>query len=122
MMQVVEILLQVRQELTYQVFYIVNIMGADVLATQGARASATMKLAVLTWNNFVPARWGLIISNRCHFFKAHDDINLKLSQLFAQMHKIFQSVYKLGIAIISHKYDSDGLVQGCGNSIANTLE
>ena len=29
-------------------FYIVNIMGADVLATQGARASATM---ILTWLN-----------------------------------------------------------------------
>ena len=84
MIQVVEILLHVRQELTYQVFYIVNIMGADVLATQGARASATMKLTVLTWKNLVPTRKGLIISHRCNFFQAHDVINLKLSQLFVQ--------------------------------------
>ena len=37
-------------------FYIVNIMGVDVLATQGARASATMILAVLNRINSVPAR------------------------------------------------------------------
>ena len=41
-------------------FYIVNIMGADVLATQGARASATMVLTVFNQINSVPARWGLI--------------------------------------------------------------
>ena len=35
-------------------FYIVNIMGADVQATQGARASATMILAMLNRNNTVP--------------------------------------------------------------------
>ena len=40
--QVVEILPQIRQGPTY--FYIVNIMTADVLAIQGARASATIKL------------------------------------------------------------------------------
>ena len=40
---------------TYQ-FYIVNIMGADVLATQGARASATMIFTVLNSINLVPAR------------------------------------------------------------------
>ena len=32
-------------------FYIVNIMGADVLATQGARASATMILTMPNWIN-----------------------------------------------------------------------
>ena len=42
-MQVVEILPQIRQEPT-GLFCIVNIMAADVLATQGARASATMIL------------------------------------------------------------------------------
>ena len=42
--QVAEILPHVRQELN--LFYIANIMGADVLATQGARASAFMILTV----------------------------------------------------------------------------
>ena len=41
MTQVVEILSHVRQELTY---VIVTIIGADVLVTQGARASAIMIL------------------------------------------------------------------------------
>ena len=53
---VVEILPQVRQELAYST---VNIMGADVLATQGARASATMIFTVLNWINSVSAREGL---------------------------------------------------------------
>ena len=39
-------------------FYIVNIMGADVLATQGARASATMIFTVLNRINWVPAHKG----------------------------------------------------------------
>ena len=34
--------------------YIVNIMGADVLETQGARASATMIFTVLNQINSVP--------------------------------------------------------------------
>ena len=38
-------------------FYIVNITGDDVLATQGARTSATMILTMLNMNNSVPARW-----------------------------------------------------------------
>ena len=33
--------------------YTVNIMGADVLATQGARASATMILTRLCWNELI---------------------------------------------------------------------
>ena len=37
-------------------------MGPDVLATQGARASTTMLLAVLNRNNSMPARWGLMRS------------------------------------------------------------
>ena len=41
-------------------FYIVNIMGADDLATQGARASATMILTMLDRINSVPARLGSI--------------------------------------------------------------
>ena len=53
MAQVVEILPQVWQELTYSTraywFYIVNIMGAYVLGTQGARASATMIFTMLNW-------------------------------------------------------------------------
>ena len=40
-------------------FYIVNIMGADVLATQGARASATMILTLLNQVNSVPGHKGL---------------------------------------------------------------
>ena len=34
-------------------------MVADVLVTQGARASATMILTLLNQDNSVPARWGL---------------------------------------------------------------
>ena len=40
---------------TYQ-FYVVNIMGADALAMQGATASATMILSMLNRNHSVPAR------------------------------------------------------------------
>ena len=36
-------------------FYMVNIMGVDVLATQGARASATMIFSMLNRNNSVSA-------------------------------------------------------------------
>ena len=36
--------------------HIVNIMGVDVLATQGARASVTMILTILNRNNSVPTR------------------------------------------------------------------
>ena len=41
-------------------FYIVNTMVADVLVTQGARASATMILTLLKWDNLVPTREELI--------------------------------------------------------------
>ena len=41
-------------------FYIVNIMGADGLATEGARVSATIILTMLNQINSVPARQGLI--------------------------------------------------------------
>ena len=37
-------------------FYMVNNMGADDLATQGARATATKVLAQLYRDNSVPAR------------------------------------------------------------------
>ena len=40
-------------------FYIADIMGADVLATRGVRASATMILTMLNRNNSVPAREAL---------------------------------------------------------------
>ena len=58
---VVKIPPQVRQELTYSVYiyiyrYRVNIMGADVPATQGARASATVIFNILNRINSVPAR------------------------------------------------------------------
>ena len=36
-------------------------MGADVLATQGARASGTMIITKFNRNNSVPVRWGLIL-------------------------------------------------------------
>ena len=36
-------------------FLLVNIMGADVLVTQGARTSATMIFTLLNWINSVPA-------------------------------------------------------------------
>ena len=45
MSQEVEILPRIRQGPTY-LFCIVNIMAADDLATQGARASATMLLTM----------------------------------------------------------------------------
>ena len=68
MAQVVELLSRVRQELN--LFYIVNSMGADVLETQGARASATMVLTMLNQNNLVFAHQGLIKglnqANLCH--------------------------------------------------------
>ena len=48
MTQVVEIISQVR----------VNIMGADVLAMQGVRASATMVLTKLNRNNLVLTHLG----------------------------------------------------------------
>ena len=51
MTQVVEILPQVTR--TY-LLYIVNDMGADVLATQGPRASSTMIFAMLNRINSVP--------------------------------------------------------------------
>ena len=50
--QVVEILSKKRTNL----FYIVNIIGVDVQATQGAMASATMKFTLLNQINSVPAR------------------------------------------------------------------
>ena len=37
-------------------FYIVNIMGADVLVTVGARASVTMILTMLNWINYCTLR------------------------------------------------------------------
>ena len=55
--QVVEILPQVWQDLN--LFYIINIMGADVLATQGARASATMIFTMLNQINSVPTHEAL---------------------------------------------------------------
>ena len=68
MTQVVEILTHVRQKL--------NIKGADVLATQGAMASANMALIMLNWNYSVPACKGLIIINRSfHFIENIPDTN-----------------------------------------------
>ena len=55
MTQVVEI----QEDRTY-LFYIVNVMGADVLGTQGVRASATALFTMLNQINSVPARWRLI--------------------------------------------------------------
>ena len=57
MAQVLKMLPQ-SKTITY-LFYIVNIMGADVLATQGGRASGTMILTTLNSINSVPARQGL---------------------------------------------------------------
>ena len=54
MTQVVEILSNGRQGPTW--VYKVNIMAADDLATQGARASATMMLTELNQDNSVPTR------------------------------------------------------------------
>ena len=42
--------------LELDLIYIVYIMGADALATLGARAPATMMLAMLNWTISVPAR------------------------------------------------------------------
>ena len=54
MTQVVKILSQVKTR-TY-LFYTVNIMVSDALATQGARVSAIMISTVLDRINSVPAR------------------------------------------------------------------
>ena len=43
--------------------YILNIMAADVLATQGAMALATVISTMLNRNNSAPARWGLNRTN-----------------------------------------------------------
>ena len=51
--KVVEILPQVRQELTYST---VNIMGADVLAMQGASTSTTMIFTMLNRIESCPTR------------------------------------------------------------------
>ena len=57
MAQVVEILSHVRQELTYvRILYLFNTMGANVLATQGAKASAAMIFTMLNRIHSVPAR------------------------------------------------------------------
>ena len=53
MTQVIEIFPHVRQEHSYST---VNIMGADVLVTQGASACGTMIFAMLNQNNSVPVR------------------------------------------------------------------
>ena len=65
MTQVVEILPQVRQELTYSTYsqyppilHTVNIMGADVLVMQGARALETMTLTML---NQINSPWHLTL-------------------------------------------------------------
>ena len=50
-------------------FNIVSIMGADALATQGARASATVILTMLIRNNSVLARLELIIMLKCIVFR-----------------------------------------------------
>ena len=50
-------------------FYIVNVMDADALVIQGAKASATMILVMLNQINSVPAHSGLIFLifwNRCY--------------------------------------------------------
>ena len=53
MTQVIEILPQVKTR-SYLI-YIVNIMGADVLATQGARSSSTMIFTMLNQIKSAPA-------------------------------------------------------------------
>ena len=58
MIRVFEVLPHVRQELTYSPKSI-NIMGDDVLATQGARASAIIIFTMSNRNDWVPARWGI---------------------------------------------------------------
>ena len=59
MTQTVEIFHQLRQGPMY-LFNIVNIMCPDVLATQGARAPATMMLTKLIRDNSVPARFAVV--------------------------------------------------------------
>ena len=67
MTKVLEILPQVRQEL----FYIVNIMGADVLVMQGARISATMIFTMLNRINSVRTHEGL----KCNMVKMNLHVN-----------------------------------------------
>ena len=53
----------------------VNIMGADAMATKGARASTTMIFTVLNWNNsimfFFHPRRGLMV---LYYFATHHDL------------------------------------------------
>ena len=48
--------------MTY-VYYIINIIAADGMATQGARASSTMILHMLNLNNSVPKGLNIIVSS-----------------------------------------------------------
>ena len=48
-----------KSERNINVVYIVNIMGADVLVTQKARASATVIFTMLNLINLVPTHKGL---------------------------------------------------------------
>ena len=50
------------------IFYRVNIRGADIQATQGASASATMTFTVLNRINSVPTRYGLTQGLICTSF------------------------------------------------------
>ena len=55
MTQVVENLRYVILIMIYYLFYIVNIVGADVMVMQRAQASTTMILTMLNRNNSVPS-------------------------------------------------------------------
>ena len=47
---------EIRPQVRMYFFYMMNIMVVDVLATQRAKASATMKLTIMNQIKSVPAR------------------------------------------------------------------
>ena len=89
--QVVEIIPCVRQELNYA-----NIMDADVLVTQGARASATVILTMLNRNNLLSAHKGI---NRMSWGKA--------SVKFQGILEVTKIIPKSKVVWAGHRVDHD---------------
>ena len=88
--------------------YRVNIMAADDLVMQGARASAGMVLTSFSWNILVSVTSGL----KQYYLQVNRHNNLEEDL----EHKSLFSTARYRLSYI------DGLVQDCNISIANALE
>ena len=75
MTQVVEIIPQERQELTYST----QLISCQLMATQGARASATMILTMLNRINFGPHTLSLNNHQDCKLLNAHQETRVSSS-------------------------------------------